>query len=116
MIFGGKLVLEEKGYGGCLGRGYASLKKGGLGFKDLKSFNIAILAKQCWRLINDSNPLVTRIMKARYYPNTDFLNAQIGENPSYMWRSIIAGQEVLAHEKTLLYGKLLGFQVRTMDM
>lgn len=57
---------------------------GGLGFKDLRQFNIAMLAKQGWRLLNESNPLVTSIMKARYYPRSDFLNATLGENPSYM--------------------------------
>lgn len=68
---------------------------GGLGFKDLQKFNIAMLAKQGWRLMIEMNPLVTKIMKARYYPNMDFLWARIGDNPSYMWRSILAGQEVL---------------------
>lgn len=46
---------------------------GGLGFKKLRQFNIAMLAKQSWRLINNSNPLVTKLMQARYYPDTDFL-------------------------------------------
>ncbi|XP_074350111.1 uncharacterized protein LOC141689655 [Apium graveolens] len=41
------------------------------------------------------NPLVTSIMKARYFPGTDFLNAKLGNNPSYMWRSIIAAQDVV---------------------
>lgn len=48
---------------------------GGLGFRQLREFNIAMLGKQAWRLINNANPLVTEIMKARYYPRTDFLNA-----------------------------------------
>lgn len=68
---------------------------GGLGFKDFRSSNIAMLAKQGWRLINDSNPLVTNIMKAKYFPQTDFLNAKVGRNPSYMWRSIMAAPAVL---------------------
>lgn len=29
-------------------------------------------------------------MKAKYYPNTSFLNAEMGANPSYVWRSIMA--------------------------
>ncbi|WOH11480.1 hypothetical protein DCAR_0830967 [Daucus carota subsp. sativus] len=68
---------------------------GGLGFRKLKEFNVAMLAKQAWRLINNSNPLVAAIMKARYYANTDFLNAKLGSNPSYMWRSIMESQEVI---------------------
>lgn len=30
------------------------------------------------------------IMKAKYYPNTRFLNAEVGLNPSNVWRSIMA--------------------------
>lgn len=68
-------------------------ENGGLGFKDLRQFNVSMLAKQGWRLLNNVNPLVTSIMKARYYPNTDFLNAKLGANPSFMWRSIMASQD-----------------------
>lgn len=34
-------------------------------------------------------------MKARYFPGKDFLHATLGENPSYMWRSILAAQNVV---------------------
>lgn len=34
-------------------------------------------------------------MQARYYPDSDFLNASVGSNPSYLWRSIIAAQGVV---------------------
>lgn len=70
---------------------------GGLGFRKLCDFNVAMLAKQAWRLINNSNPLVTEIMKANYYAQTDLLNAKLGTNPSYMWRSILASQEVIRY-------------------
>lgn len=39
-------------------------------------------------------PLVTSIMKERYFPHTDFLNAKLGENLSYMQKSLIAAREV----------------------
>lgn len=68
---------------------------GGLGFKNLRSFNIAMLAKQAWRLVSNTNSLVARLMRARYFPRSDFLNAQIGTNPSYVWRSILEAQDVV---------------------
>lgn len=52
-----------------------------------------MLAKQGWRLVNNENPLVTSLMKARYFPHCDFLTATLGNNPSYMWRSILAAHE-----------------------
>lgn len=67
---------------------------GGFGFQSPSEFNVAMLAKQAWRLVNNANPLVTAIMKAKYYAGSDFLNATMGENPSYMWRSILAAQVI----------------------
>lgn len=61
---------------------------GGLGLKELKKFNLALLAKQGWRLLVEANPLVSAIMKARYYPKSSVLMAELGNNPSYVWRGI----------------------------
>lgn len=58
---------------------------GGLGFRRFKEFNVSMLAKQGWSLINNDNPLVTRCLKAKYYPEGDFLTAKLGKNPSYIW-------------------------------
>lgn len=52
-------------------------------------FNIAMLGKQDWRLIQNSDSLVGRIYKAKYHPNSTFMNAKIGGNPSFIWRSIL---------------------------
>lgn len=54
-----------------------------------------MLAKQAWRLLNNNNPLVTSCLKAMYYPKGDFLSAGLGSYPSYMWRSLVAAQEVM---------------------
>lgn len=50
-------------------------EEGGLGFRDLKAFNLALLAKQGWRLQNESNSLVHRVFKAHYFLDGDFLSA-----------------------------------------
>lgn len=36
---------------------------GGMGFRNLKEFNLPLLAKQCWRLIHDPTLLWARILK-----------------------------------------------------
>ena len=66
-----------------------------MGFKDLKAFNIALLAKQGWRLVQNTESLAHRVLKARYFTNSSFLEAQVGKNSSYTWRSLMAAQEVL---------------------
>ena len=37
----------------------------------------------------------TRVLKAKYYPSTSFLNAKLGHNPSFTWRSFWNSREVL---------------------
>ncbi|XP_031131672.1 uncharacterized protein LOC116033057 [Ipomoea triloba] len=68
---------------------------GGIGFKRLHEFNVALLAKQGWRLLTSPYSLMSRVLKARYFPNDCFLSAKLGSNPSYIWRSILAGQNLL---------------------
>lgn len=51
-------------------------KKGGLGFKDMKLFNSALLGKQVGRLMMHSSSLIAQILKARYYRNSSFTERQ----------------------------------------
>ena len=68
---------------------------GGLGFRDLKAFNLALLAKQGWRLLLNTNSLLHQVFKAKYFAEGSFLDAQLGSKPSFAWRSIWAAKGVL---------------------
>ncbi|XP_042959546.1 uncharacterized protein LOC122294694 [Carya illinoinensis] len=68
---------------------------GGLGFRDFRSFNIALLSKQGWRMINNPTSLEAMIIKQKYCGTGEFLEAQLGSRPSFAWRGIHAGLEVL---------------------
>jgi hypothetical protein len=39
--------------------------QGGLGFRDLHTFNLAMIAKQGWKIFTNPHTLVARIYKAR---------------------------------------------------
>ncbi|KAL8100581.1 hypothetical protein AgCh_032729 [Apium graveolens] len=69
--------------------------KGGMGFKKIRDFNLAMLGRQGWRLLAFENSLVGRVFKAKYYPNSNFLEAKMGSNPSYVWRSVLEAQVLI---------------------
>ncbi|CAH9071355.1 unnamed protein product [Cuscuta epithymum] len=70
-------------------------QKGGLGYRSLREFNIAMLGKQAWRLTTDTNSLVSKVFKSRYFPKSSFLDAKLGSNPSYIWRSVFEAQGII---------------------
>ena len=48
------------------------------------------------RVVNNSSfSLLAQVLKAGYYPSSDFMQASLGYNPSYTWRSIHAARQVL---------------------
>ncbi len=73
----------------------AAKEDGGLGFRDFNAFNLALLAKQGWRFLKNHHSLVFRVCKARYFPKCDFMQAKIGTNPSFIWRSILSARETI---------------------
>ena len=51
----------------------------GIGFKQLKQFNLAILAKQGWRLQSRNDSLLYKVFQAKYFPRCEFVNACLGK-------------------------------------
>ena len=94
---------------------------GGIRFKRLHVFNVAMLGKQGWRLLTNPNILVARLFKVRYYPNTSFAEARLGSNPRYVWRSILTAHPTIIRGSRIQIGGVgklllevpLGCQTRT---
>ncbi|XP_024178720.1 uncharacterized protein LOC112184715 [Rosa chinensis] len=100
-IFLGKYRWEKKdsleilGKNVCFPRMCVPKEAGGLGFKHLHAHNLAMLAKKGWRLLSNPDSLVARVFKAVYHPWGSFLDADMGDRPSYSWRSIMEARPVL---------------------
>ncbi|GAA0140131.1 hypothetical protein LIER_35190 [Lithospermum erythrorhizon] len=73
---------------------YLPKEEGGLVFRSLVHMNLALLAKQAWRLVEDPGSPLALAYKTRYFPDTNFWDATIGSAPSYTWRSILQSREV----------------------
>ncbi|CAN0897822.1 Putative ribonuclease H protein At1g65750 [Linum grandiflorum] len=56
---------------------------------------MALLAKQVWRLLVNPDSLVARIYKAKYFPATELINANLGHRPSFIWRSLCEARKVI---------------------
>lgn len=72
------------------GRLHRPKAEGGMGIRDM-----ALLTKQAWRITTNPDLLVSRILKARYFPTTSFFLAEVGESPSLTWRSIVSTRAIL---------------------
>lgn len=66
-----------------------------MGFYDLRAFNLAMLAKQGWRLLQEDDSLLYRCFKARYFLLSNFIDAVESPNRSFVWRSIMAALPIL---------------------
>ncbi|KAG7599291.1 Ribonuclease H-like superfamily [Arabidopsis suecica] len=62
---------------------------GGLGMRDIKDFNVALFAKQSWRLMKHPQSLLARLYKTKYYPKSSLLEAGTKWRSSHAWKSIL---------------------------
>lgn len=59
--------------------------QGGMGFRNHRAFNEAMLARQGWRLLMNKNAYWAKFIKGIYFPKTSFLKASKGNRASWAW-------------------------------
>jgi len=45
---------------------------------------MAMVGKQAWKLVSNLDSLITRVLKAKYFPRGDYHGVVIGHNPRYV--------------------------------
>ena len=70
-------------------------EEGGIRFRMIHEFNLALLAKQLWRLVQYSDSLVAKVLRERYYRMSSPLRTTSVNSPSYVWTSISAARKLL---------------------
>jgi hypothetical protein len=68
---------------------------GGMGFRDLRLFNQALLARQAWRLIQFPDSLCAQLLRAKYYPRVELIDTTFPVDASPTWRAIEHGLELV---------------------
>lgn len=77
---------------------------GGLGFRDIQTFNHALLAKIGWRLHTNPDCLLAKVLMGKYCHKTTFQKAQANSSISHGWRGILRGRDLLVEH----LGKAIG--------
>ncbi|KAH9680916.1 reverse transcriptase domain-containing protein [Citrus sinensis] len=62
----------------------------------IKAAAQAIPAYAMSRILQFPDSLVARTLQARYFQHKDFMKASLGSNPSFIWRSILWGRQVIS--------------------
>ena len=91
----GQKMQERKVHWLSWSKLYMPKLMGGIGFWELHSFNLAMLAKQGWRLMKNTHSLFYRVYKSKYFPNISFLDAPSPNLGSFAWKSIVVTRSVL---------------------
>lgn len=68
---------------------------GGLGFKDLESFNDSLLPKLGWRILNKPEALLSRVLKGKYFVDCSFMESTQKQAASHGWTGIMARKQIL---------------------
>ena len=69
--------------------------QGGMGFRDPHLFNLAMLGKHGWRFLTNPISLCARVLKGRYFPDTEFMQTSAPKSAFATWKAIVAGREAL---------------------
>lgn len=78
--------------------------EGGLGIRDFRLLNQALLVNQCWRILNNPSLLISRILLPKYCSQTHLLNVKPHPLSSWAWKSILYGHDLISSHLSWIVG------------
>ena len=62
--------------------------EGGLGFRRMHDFNLALIAKLDWKLLSNTDCLWVNQLQNKYIKYGDFLSSPLSSTTSWLWKGI----------------------------
>ena len=68
----------------------SSKQKGGLGIKNIETFNHALVGKWLWRLLNENEALWVRVLDSKYGGREEWMKEGGSKKGSIWWKDLLA--------------------------
>lgn len=75
-----------------------------MGIRDIDLVNKSLILHLAWNVVNNKNPFLTAILKAKYYPNDSFWSAPHKAYKSVYWSSVMQVRDHLHAKSVYLEG------------
>lgn len=72
--------------------------------RNIQAFNVAMLAKNSWRILTKPTCLLARLLLGKYCSNSDFFSTSCSSSASHGWKGVVAGCQLLK----IQLGKAIG--------
>jgi len=76
-------------------------ENGGLGIRDLYTVNKSLLTQAAWNIATQKNPMLSAVLKAKYYPDSSFWTSTATGTKSIFWSSILQVKKELNNNSAL---------------
>lgn len=77
---------------------------GGLGIRMMKEMNESLVSKLSWKMLKKKDSLWVQVMQGKYIRGQEFRQVETGQNPSWVWKSIVKNKSQLKKGACYLIG------------
>jgi hypothetical protein len=77
------------------------INQGGLGIRDMELINKSLIIQTTWNVITNKNPILSNVIKAKYYPRSSFWTCTTTGPRSVFWSSVLQVRQHLNENSTM---------------